>query len=82
MDDELLFESSSKEVQFEFIALKTGRYDICFDNQRGKIGSKRISFSFDASDDLRKSAALHPSSYVLFELFFCFVLFCFVCFGS
>ena len=61
MNGDKVFASDEREVSFEFIAQLTGRYEICFDNKRGKLSSKRVSFAFEVTHAMDRDA-LHPSS--------------------
>ena len=49
---------------FEFVALKNGRYQLCLNNQKASVSTKRVSFSFHLGNEI-KNAGLHISSYVL-----------------
>lgn len=62
MNGDKVFFSDEREMSFEFIAQITGRYEICFDNKKGKLSSKRVSFGFEVTHAMDRDA-LHPSSY-------------------
>ena len=60
----LVYEQQRKrDGSFEFVALKNGRYELCLNNQKTSVSTKRVSFSFHLGNEI-KNAGLHISSLV------------------
>ena len=71
-ENQLIFEATEKSSDsFEFIAPKNGRYELCFNNQKTSVSTKRLSFNFHVSNEITNKG-LHVSSLVYF--FFCLFL--------